>query len=349
MQSFSAAGDTVALRSLALRPSRRRGGHARHTSPSLGEPQPSAAAPAARAPRALGAARTRRRGAALRCAAVLLDAPAPAASPASQPSVVCTDDDVLIQLVDVCKAFGSKKVLSGVSLTVRRGEAVGIIGPSGTGKSTVLKLMAGLVAPDSGQVYIRGRPRSGLASDEEKERLRVGMVFQSAALFDSLTVGENVGFTLYEHSDLSEAKIKALVAASLQKVGLSGVEGRMPSMLSGGMRKRVALARAIIADPSQAAGVEEVLMYDEPTAGLDPIASTVIEDLMRDLAASAGGVTSYIVVTHQHSTIRRAVDRLLFLHDGHVAWSGSAAEFDSSDNPLVHQFATGSRVGPLTY
>ena len=195
-----------------------------------------------------------------------------------------------------------------------------------------------------GEVYIRGRRRVGLIGDETEERLRVGMVFQSAALFDSLTVAQNVGFTLYEHSKLPDDVIRAIVARSLEKVGLSGAEERYPSQLSGGMRKRAALARAIIADPTTSSGVEEVVMYDEPTAGLDPIASTVIENLMRSLhctdaaeVAQGGGISSYVVVTHQHSTIRRATDRLCFLHEGKVVWEGSAAEFDTSDVPIVRQ------------
>ena len=203
-------------------------------------------------------------------------------------------------------------------------------------------------------MYIRGRARHGLVGDETEERLRVGMVFQSAAMFDSLTVGENVGFTLYEHSKLPEATIKRLVAESLLKVGLSGVEERYPSQLSGGMKKRVALARAIIADPDALSGVEEVVMYDEPTAGLDPIASTVVEDLMRSLhnpeaQAEGGGISSYIVVTHQHSTIRRATDRLVFLHEGRAVWQGAASEFDTSEEPIVRQFARGELNGPITY
>ncbi len=144
---------------------------------------------------------------------------------------------------------------------------------------------------------------------------------------------------------------------SLGRVGLAGVEDRYPSQLSGGMRKRAALARAIIADPNTQSGVEEVVMYDEPTAGLDPIASTVVEDLMRDLhnadvaaaRAGEGGISSYIVVTHQHSTIRRATDRLVFLHEGRVVWQGAAAEFDSSEVPIVRQFARGELDGPITY
>lgn len=264
--------------------------------------------------------------------------------------------DVLVECRDIYKSFGEKHILRGISFKIRHGEAVGIIGPSGTGKSTVLKIIAGLLAPDKGDVYICGRRRKGLASDEEISGVRIGLVFQSAALFDSLTVRENVGFLLYEHSSMSEDQIAEIVTETLAAVGLKGVEDRLPSELSGGMKKRVALARSIIFDTTKDTVEPEVLLYDEPTAGLDPIASTVVEDLIRsvhlkgeDALGKPGKIASYIVVTHQHSTIRRAVDRLIFLHDGKIVWEGLTHEFTSSTNPIVQQFATGSLEGPIKY
>ncbi|GLT87750.1 hypothetical protein SLE2022_058150 [Rubroshorea leprosula] len=266
------------------------------------------------------------------------------------------DSDVLIECRNVYKSFGKKHILRGVSFKIRHGEAVGIIGPSGTGKSTILKIIAGLLAPDKGEVYIRGRMRAGLISDEEISGLRIGLVFQSAALFDSLTVRENVGFLLYENSRIPEDQISQLVTENLAAVGLKGVEDRLPSELSGGMKKRVALARSIIFDTMKESIEPEVLLYDEPTAGLDPIASTVVEDLIRSVhmkgenaVGKPGKIASYVVVTHQHSTIRRAVDRLLFLHEGRVVWQGMTEEFMTSTNPTVRQFASGSLDGPIRY
>ncbi|XP_076932354.1 protein TRIGALACTOSYLDIACYLGLYCEROL 3, chloroplastic-like [Bidens hawaiensis] len=266
------------------------------------------------------------------------------------------ESDVLLECKDVYKSFGDKHILRGVNFRIKHGEAVGIIGPSGTGKSTILKIFAGLLAPDKGEVYIRGRRRHGLISDDDMSGLRIGLVFQSGALFDSLTVWENVGFLLYEHSKMPEDEIKEVVAETLAAVGLKGVEDRMPSELSGGMKKRVALARSIVYDTTSNTIEPEVLLYDEPTAGLDPIASTVVEDLIRsvhckgeDAVGKPGKIASYVVVTHQHSTIRRAVDRLVFLHEGKVVWEGMTHEFTSSTNPIVQQFASGDLDGPIRY
>ncbi|XP_058000618.1 protein TRIGALACTOSYLDIACYLGLYCEROL 3, chloroplastic-like [Hevea brasiliensis] len=271
------------------------------------------------------------------------------------------DSDVLIECKNVYKSFGEKDILRGVSFKIRHGEAVGIIGPSGTGKSTILKIIAGLLAPDKmnnqdGEVYIRGRKRDGLISDQDISGLRIGLVFQSAALFDSLTVRENVGFLLYENSNMGEEQISELVKETLAAVGLKGVEDRLPSELSGGMKKRVALAGSIICDITKESIEPEVLLYDEPTAGLDPIASTVVEDLIRsvhmieeDAVGKPGKIASYMVVAHQHSTIGRAVDRLLFLYEGKIVWQGITHEFTASTNPIVQQFASGSLDGPIRY
>ncbi|XP_021646041.2 protein TRIGALACTOSYLDIACYLGLYCEROL 3, chloroplastic [Hevea brasiliensis] len=266
------------------------------------------------------------------------------------------DSDILIECRNVYKSFGEKDILRGVSFKIRHGEAVGIIGPSGTGKSTILKIIAGLLAPDKGEVFIRGRRRDGLISDQDMSGLRIGLVFQSAALFDSLTVRENVGFLLYENSTMGQEQILEIVKETLASVGLKGVEDRTPSELSGGMKKRVALARSIIFDITKKSIEPEVLLYDEPTAGLDPIASTVVEDLIRsvhmigeDALGKPGKIASYVVVTHQHSTIRRAVDRLLFLYKGKIVWQGMTHEFTTSSNPIVQQFASGSLDGPIRY
>ncbi|XGV96231.1 MAG: ABC transporter ATP-binding protein [Leptolyngbya sp. BL-A-14] len=254
--------------------------------------------------------------------------------------------DALIELKGVSKAFGKNVVLDAVDLTIYRGEALAIIGPSGTGKSTILRIIAGLTAPDSGEIYIQGQLREGLIEDAQ-DPIGIGMVFQQAALFDSLTVDQNVGFLLYEHSRLSRRRIRELVVKRLEMVGLADVSDRYPSELSGGMRKRVSFARAIMANPDNPKDTPEVLLYDEPTAGLDPVASTVIEDLVRQLQCVEGGCGTYVMVTHQQSTIRRTADRVVFLYQGHVQWEGTVEAVDTTDNPLVRQFFSGSISGPM--
>jgi phospholipid/cholesterol/gamma-HCH transport system ATP-binding protein len=252
----------------------------------------------------------------------------------------------IIQLRGVSKAFGKSVILDGMDLDIYPGEGLGIIGPSGTGKSTILRIIAGLLAPDEGEVYLRGELRRGMIEDGN-DPIYIGMVFQQAALFDSLTVEENVGFRLFQQSRISRKHIRELVEAKLGLVGMADVADRYPAQLSGGMRKRVSFARAIMSNPERPEDNPEVLLYDEPTAGLDPIASTVIEDLVRDLQTVDGGCSTYVMVTHQDSTIRRTTDRIVFLYQGKVQWDGKTHEIDTTDNPLVRQFFSASTKGPI--
>ncbi|NMF59224.1 ATP-binding cassette domain-containing protein [Pseudanabaena yagii GIHE-NHR1] len=253
----------------------------------------------------------------------------------------------LLELRGIHKSFGQNPVLNGVDLAVHSGEAIAIIGPSGTGKSTILRVICGLLTADAGEVYINGNL---VESEEDIQEgnygLNIGMVFQNAALFDSLTVAENVGFSLFEHSRLSRREIYRLVEQKLALVGLENISDRYPSQLSGGMRKRVSFARAIMDDPTAKNQAKKVLLYDEPTAGLDPVASTIIEDLMRSLREQQV-CDSYIVVTHQDSTIRRTADRLMVLYRGSVRYAGNVSTIDTADNPYVRQFFSGSTEGPI--
>ena len=252
----------------------------------------------------------------------------------------------LIELKGVSKSFGSHKVLDNVDLTIYRGEALGIIGPSGTGKSTILRVIAGLLSPDEGEIYVQGVRRDGLIEDGGQQ-VGIGMVFQQAALFDSLTVEENVGFLLYQNSKLPRSRIQDLVKEKLEMVGLPEISHLYPAELSGGMRKRVSFARAIMSNPDNPSEGPDVLLYDEPTAGLDPIASTVIEDLIRYLQCLHGVCSTYAVVTHQDSTMRRTADRLIFLYEGRVQWQGTVSETYNTENPLIKQFLSGSVQGPI--
>ncbi len=261
------------------------------------------------------------------------------------PVLADCEGQILLELRGISKRFGSNQVLDNVDLTVNQGESVAIIGPSGTGKSTILRIIAGLLSPDEGEIYVQGQRRYGLIEDSP-DPVGIGMVFQQAALFDSLTVEENVGFLLYQHSNLPARQIAQIAEEVLDMVGLPGIGRRYPAELSGGMRKRVSFARAIVSNPDNPQDRPALLLYDEPTAGLDPIASTVIEDLIRTIQRS-NGCSSYLIVTHQDSTIRRTADRVIFLHRGKIQWQGPVSAIDDTDNPYMRQFFSGRVEGPI--
>jgi phospholipid/cholesterol/gamma-HCH transport system ATP-binding protein len=250
----------------------------------------------------------------------------------------------LIELKGICHSFGKTVILDQVDLTIYRGEGLVIIGPSGTGKSTILRIIAGLLAPDAGEIYIKGRLRRGLVEDEQHS-MRIALVFQQSALFDSLTVEENIGFYLYEHTQLPSWRIRELVKEKLELVGLPGIGDRYPAELSGGMRKRVSLARAIMENPDNPDDHPKIILYDEPTAGLDPIASTVVEDFVRHFQRCV--CDTYVMVTHQESTAERTADRIVMLYHGKIQWQGSTDEAKRTDNPYFLQFAKGSLEGPI--
>lgn len=253
---------------------------------------------------------------------------------------------VEVLLRDVWLSYGEKQVLKGLNLNIRRGEATAIIGTSGTGKSTALRVITGLSVPDSGDVILRGWRRTKSIA-EEKGSLRVSMVFQNAALFDSLTVGENVAFSMLRERGkrrLSNDRIYELVRMYLRRVDMEEAIDKYPEQLSGGMRKRASVARAVIYDPERPDTAPDILLYDEPTAGLDPTASTRIENIIRSLQDVC---PTCVVVTHQFSTIRRTADRVVLMHEGAVVWDGSVNDLDTTENLYVRQFMSASLDGPL--
>ncbi len=246
----------------------------------------------------------------------------------------------MIRIVDVYKSFGEKPVLRGVDLEIRRGETTVIIGQSGSGKSVLLKHLIGMMKPDRGEILIDGVDISRLRDDALQTILRrFGMLFQGAALFDSLTVGENVAFGLRRYTKHSRPEIRAIVSESLEKVGLRGIENLMPHELSGGMKKRVGLARAIAYNP-------EIILYDEPSTGIDPIRADSINDLINQLKENMH-VTS-VVITHDMVSCYKVADRIAMLYEGVIIETGTPAEIQSSANPVVQQFITGRSRGPIT-
>lgn len=245
----------------------------------------------------------------------------------------------MIKIYNIHKSLGGKEVLRGVSLHIQRGQITVIIGGSGSGKTVLLRHIIGLMKPDKGSIMIDGVDITKLTDKELNEfRKKFGMLFQSSALFDSLTVGENVGFPLLEHTSFSKEEINDRVREKLALVGLHGVEHLMPAELSGGMRKRVGLARAIIREP-------EIILYDEPTTGLDPIMVDAINTLIMDLQHKLN--TTTVVVTHDMASTFRIAHRIAMLYGGKIIAEGSPEEIQGATDPVVQQFIQGLAEGPI--
>ena len=252
----------------------------------------------------------------------------PQAGPGGEPAV---------RLDHVTKAFGTRTVLDDVSLDIAPGLGFVILGRSGTGKSVLLRHIIGLVHPDKGRVFVGGAEVSALAGPElSKVRQSIGFLFQNAALFDSISVGENVAFPMRRHTKMGDAEIRERAQQKLASVGLEREYTKMPAALSGGMRKRAGLARAMALDPA-------VLLVDEPSAGLDPITSDEIDTLLFELKEQ--GSTTIIMVTHNIPSARRLGDELVMLHEGRILARGTAAELDRSDNEMVHAFMQSQHSG----
>jgi len=245
----------------------------------------------------------------------------------------------MIRIINLHKAFGSKKVLRGVDLEVRKGETMVVIGQSGSGKSVLLKHLIGLLKPDRGQVFVDGLEISRLKDSELFRAMRkFGVVFQGAALFDSLTVEKNVSFGLERYTDYPPDKIREVVRESLAKVGLKNIEHLMPHELSGGMKKRVGLARAIAYRP-------EIILYDEPSTGIDPIRADAINDMI-NILKNEMGVTS-VVITHDMASAFKVADRMAMLCTGRIIEVGTPEEMRNSKNEFVQQFIGGHADGPI--
>lgn len=246
----------------------------------------------------------------------------------------------MIQLKEVFKSFGNNHVLRGVNLEIKCGESMVVIGGSGTGKSVLIKCVIGLLHHDQGEIQVDGKEISNLSEGDWNElRKKFGMLFQRDALFDSLTVWENVGFGLRQHTKLSDEEIKGIAIEKLKLVGMINVQNLMPAELSGGMRKRVSLARAIAMEPA-------ILLYDEPTTGLDPIMANVINELIVTMREKLD-VTS-IAITHDMNSAYRIADRIAVLYKGEIIEMGTPDEIKTSENPIVQQFIKGEVEGPIT-
>jgi len=249
------------------------------------------------------------------------------------------NSDPKIRVVNLHKSFAEHEVLSGVHLEIREGESMVVIGGSGTGKTVLIRCIIGLVQPDEGEIYVDGTEITSLNEREMNEiRKRFGMLFQGGALFDSLTVWENVGFGLRQHTRLREEEIRRIVSEKLGLLGLRNIEDLMPAELSGGMKKRVSLARAIAMEP-------EILLYDEPTTGIDPMMADAINELIIRMREKLN-VTS-IAITHDMTSAYKIADRIAMLYQGKIIEVGTPEEIKSSRNPIVQQFIQGRSEGPI--
>jgi phospholipid/cholesterol/gamma-HCH transport system ATP-binding protein len=245
-----------------------------------------------------------------------------------------------LELIGLHKRFSKKQVLTGVDLSLEKGHSMVVIGGSGTGKSVMIKSVLGIVRPDSGTIKIDGKDVTKLRGSQREATLsRFGMLFQGAALFDSLTVWENVSFALVQGRGMRRKEAKEIAIAKLAKVGLAAdVAMLRPSELSGGMQKRVGLARAIAADP-------EIIFFDEPTTGLDPIMADVINELIVELVKDIGATA--LSITHDMASVRKIADQVAMIYEGKIIWTGPVTDIDDSGNPYVDQFVHGRSKGPI--
>lgn len=250
------------------------------------------------------------------------------------------EKEVKIKIRDLHKSFGKKEVLSGVDLDLYKGESLVVIGGSGTGKSVLIKCIQGLLTPDSGSIEIDGVDVTNKKHDViEKMHSKMGMLFQGGALFDSLSVWENVAFDLIQNRGISRKEARIVAIKVLRQVGLGAdIADLYPSELSGGMQKRVGLARAVITRP-------EIIFFDEPTTGLDPIMADVINDLIIESAKDLGATT--LTITHDMTSARKIADKIAMLYQGKIIWYGTVKDLDKTDNPYVCQFIQGSSKGPI--
>ena len=251
------------------------------------------------------------------------------------------EKEVIISLKNVSKIFQGKKTIDNVSFDILKGETFVIMGCSGSGKSTLLRLTTGIIRPDEGSIFIKGKDISKISHDQLDEvRKTFGMCFQYSALLDSLTVEENVALPLKEHTKLADEIIRIIIKMKLSLVGLRGYESYYPSQISGGMRKRVGLARAIALDP-------DIVFYDEPTSGLDPVVGGVTDKLIKDLSQKL--IITSVVVTHDMQSVFSIADKIIMIHKGEIVEFGTPEQIKNSSNPYIKQFINGSPNGPIDF